>query len=91
MLGAGAFKLKFQLEPLAETTRIMVTMEKFPRGNNTARSYRLTAVLPGSHWARGVPTLTTESIRPFSLSLDRAVFKGELAEEFTVTEVPWRR
>ena len=83
--------VKFHLEPLAETTRITVTMEKLPHGINTARRYRLTAVLPGSHWARGVPTLTTESTRPFSLSLDRAVFAGELAEEFTVTEVPWRR
>ncbi|MCZ6792304.1 MAG: serine/threonine-protein kinase [Planctomycetota bacterium] len=91
VLGAGPFRLKFQLTPLGKTTRIVVTMEKFPRVNDTARSYRLTAVLPGDHWARGVPTLTTESTSPFSLALDRAVFRGELAEEFTVTEVPWRR
>ncbi len=91
VLGAGPFRLKFRLTPLGKTTRIEVTMEKFPRVNDTARSYRLTAVLPGDHWARGVPTLTTESTRPFSLALDRAVFRGELAEEFTVTEVPWRR
>jgi hypothetical protein len=38
-----------------------------------------------------VPTLATESIRDFEFSLDRAVFRGELAEEFGVTEVPWQR
>ena len=90
VLGAGPFALRFRLEPLVETTRITVTMEKLPQEEN-ARSYRLIVVLPGNHWARGVPTLTTESVRPFSLALDRAVFSGELAEEPHVTEVPWQR
>ncbi len=91
VLGAGPFRLEFQLEPRGDTTRIMVTMEKLPRGSSSARSYRLTAVLPGRDWARGVPTLATESLRDFRFSLDRAVFRGELAEESTVSEVPWQR
>jgi serine/threonine protein kinase len=91
VLGAGPFRLAFQLEPRGDTTRVAVTMEKLPRGSSPARSYRLTAVLPGRDWCRGVPTLATESIRDFEFSLDRAVFRGELAEEFGVTEVPWQR
>ena len=93
LLGAGPFRLKFQfkLDPIAGSTRIEVSIVKPARGGGRPRSYLLSAEFPGKDWARGVPTLVTNSSGPFAVSLRRAVFKGRLAQQFTVTEVPWQR